>query len=148
MAILNGTDIRVYDSSTNVLVAYAQSGTLNFSMSTRDITNKDSAGFKESLEGLREWSIDLDGAYAWTNPAGAAMADGADDLFIKYLLDAGSNTREAFTLRFGNTGGATGDTYYQGSAFLTSFSATGGTEDTATYSMTFTGTGAITQTVS
>jgi predicted secreted protein len=147
MAILNGTDIRVYDSSTNVLVAYAQSGTLNFSMSTRDITNKDSGGFKESLEGLREWSIDLDGAYAWTNPAGAALADGADDLFIKYLLDAGSNTREAFTLRFGNTGGATGDTYYQGSAFLTSVSLSAPTEDTATYSMSFEGTAGLVATV-
>tara|TARA_R100000152_G_C6781671_1_gene216759 strand:+ start:6766 stop:7212 length:447 start_codon:yes stop_codon:yes gene_type:complete len=148
MAILNGTDIKVYDSSTNILVAYAQSGTLNFSMSTRDITNKESAGFKESLEGLREWSIDLDGAYAWTNAAGSTIDNGADDLFIKYLLDAGSNTREAFTIRFGNTGGATGDTYYQGTAFLTSVSVSAPTEDTATYSMSFEGTAGLVATVS
>ena len=148
MAILNGTDIRVYDGSTNDLIAYAQSGTLNFSMSTRDITNKQSGGFKEALEGLREWSVDMDGAYAWTNPAGAAIADGADDLFLKYLLDAGANTREAVTIRFGNTGGATADTYYEGSAFLTSFSVSAGTEDTATYSMSFEGTRALTQTIS
>ena len=148
MAILNGTDIRVYDGSTNDLIAYAQSGTLNFSMSTRDITNKQSGGFKESLEGLREWSIDMDGAYAWTNPAGAAITDGADDLFLKYLLDAGSNTREAFTVRFGDTGGATGDTYYEGSVYLTSVSFTGGTEDTATYSISLEGTGGLTQTIS
>ena len=29
MAILNGTNIRVYDSSTNILVAYAQNGSIN-----------------------------------------------------------------------------------------------------------------------
>ena len=40
---LNGTDIKVYDSSTNILVAYAQSGTINVNLSTRDISNKDSA---------------------------------------------------------------------------------------------------------
>jgi TP901-1 family phage major tail protein len=148
MAILNGTDIKVYDSSTNILVAYAQSGTLNFSMSTRDITNKESAGFKESLEGLREWSVDLDGAYAWTDASGSALTNGADDLFIKYLLDAGSNTREAFTIRFGNTGGTTGDTYYQGTAFLTSVSVSAPTEDTATYSMSFEGTAGLVATVS
>ena len=148
MAILNGTDIRVYDGSTNDLIAYAQSGTLNFSMSTRDITNKQSGGFKESLEGLREWSVDMDGAYAWTNPAGAGIADGLDDLFLKYLLDLGSNTREAFTVRFGNTGGATGDTYYEGSAFLTSVSVSAGTEDTATYSISLEGTGGLIQDVS
>ena len=42
---LNGTDIKIYDSSTNILVAYAQSGTLNVNHSTRDISNKESAGW-------------------------------------------------------------------------------------------------------
>ena len=148
MAILNGTDIKVYDSSTNILVAFAQNGTLNFSMDVRDITNKESGGFSESLEGLRSWSVDLDGAYAWTNASGVALTNGMDDLFNQYLLDAGANTREAFTIRFGNTGGATGDTYYQGSVFLTSISVAAGTEDTATYNMSFQGTGGLVQTVS
>lgn len=147
MAILNGTDIKVYDATTNILVAYAQSGTLNFSMSTRDITNKESAGYKESLEGLREWSIDVDGAYAWTDAAGSTISNGADDLLETYLLDGGSS-RQAFTVRFGNTGGTTGDIYYQGSVFLTSVSVSAPTEDTATYSLSFEGTGALTQNVS
>ena len=148
MAILNGTDLKVYDSSTNILIAFAQTASITINMDTRDISNKESGGFAESLEGQRNFEISVDGAYAWTDAAGSALTNGADDLVLKYMLDAGSNTREAFTLRWGNTAGATGDTYYQGSAFLTSFSATGGTEDTATYSMTFAGTGAITQTVS
>tara|TARA_R100000655_G_scaffold62757_3_gene101240 strand:+ start:3620 stop:4066 length:447 start_codon:yes stop_codon:yes gene_type:complete len=148
MAILNGTDLKVYDSSTNILIAFAQTASITINMDTRDISNKESGGFAESLEGQRNFEVSVDGAYAWTNAAGSDLTNGADDLVLKYMLDAGSNTREAFTLRWGNTGGATGDTYYQGSAFLTSFSATGGTEDTATYSMTFAGTGAITQNVS
>lgn len=148
MAIINGTDLKVYDSSTNILIAYAQSASITINMDTRDISNKESGGFAESLEGQRNFEVSVDGAYAWTDASGSALTNGADDLVLKYMLDAGSNTREAFVLRWGNTGGATGDTYYQGSAFLTSFSATGGTEDTATYSMTFAGTGAITQTVS
>ena len=146
MAILNGTDIKVYDSTTNILVAYAQSASITINMDTRDISNKESAGFAESLEGQRNWEVSLDGAYAWTNPSDADLTNSADDLVLKYMLDAGSNTRDAFTLRWGNTGSTTGDTYYEGSAFLTSFSATGGTEDTATYSMTFTGTAGITVT--
>ena len=148
MAILNGTDIKVYDATTNILVAFAQNGTLNFSMDARDITNKESGGFSESLEGLRSWSVDLDGAYAWTNASGVALTNGMDDIFNQYLLDAGANTREAFTIRFGNTGGATGDTYYQGSVFLTSISVAAGTEDTATYNMSFQGTAGLVQTVS
>tara|TARA_R110001583_G_scaffold29380_3_gene102984 strand:+ start:3670 stop:4116 length:447 start_codon:yes stop_codon:yes gene_type:complete len=148
MAILNGTDIKVYASGTSVLVAYAQSGTLNFSMSTRDITNKESGGFKEALEGLREWSVDLDGAYAWTDAAGSAITDGMDDIFNQYLLNAGANTRESFTIRFGNADGTTSNIYYEGSAFLTSVSVSAGTEDTATYSMSFEGTAGLVQTVS
>ena len=143
MAIINGTNIQVYDSSAK-LVAYAQTASITINMETRDISNKESAGFAESLEGQRNWEISLDGAYAWTNAAGSALTDGADDLVTKYMLDSGANTREAFTIKWGNTSAATGDTFYTGSAFLTSFSATGGTEDTATYSLGFTGTAGIT----
>jgi predicted secreted protein len=140
MAILNGTDIKVYDSSTNILVAFAQNGTLNVNHSVRDITNKESNGFKEVLEGLRDWSISLDGAYAWTDASGTALTNGADDILNSYII-----TRAAVTIRFGNTGGATGDIYYEGSAWLDSFSVSAPTEDTATYNLNFTGTGAITQ---
>ena len=79
MAILNGTDIKVYDGS-GLLVAYAQNGSININHSTREITNKESAGWKESLEGLRDWSIDVDGAYAWTDAAGAVLANGFEDV--------------------------------------------------------------------
>lgn len=143
MAILNGTDIKVYDGTTNVLVAFAQNGTLNVNHSVREITNKESSGYKEVLEGLRDFTISLDGAYAWTDAAGSALTNGADDILNSHIL-----TRTKLTVRFGNTGGATGDSYYEGSVFLDSFSASAPTEDTATYSLNFTGTGALTLTVS
>ena len=143
MAILNGTDIKVYDSGTGLLVAFAQNGSLNINHSLREITSKESGGFKESLEGLRDWSVDLDGAYAWTDAAGAALTNGADDLLNSYMI-----TRQALTIKFGNVAAATGDTVYSGSVWLTSFSVSAGTEDTATYSLSLEGTGEITQTVS
>jgi TP901-1 family phage major tail protein len=145
MAILNGTDIKVYDSSTNILVAYAQNGTLNVNHSVRDITNKESSGWKEVLEGLRDWSISLDGAYAWTDAAStpAALTNGADDILNSYII-----TRAAVTIRFGNADGTTSNIYYEGSAWLDSFSVSAPTEDTATYSLNFTGTAGLTQTVS
>ena len=144
MAILNGTDIRLYDSTTNILVAFAQNGSINLNLSLREITNKQSGGYKESLESTRDFTIDIDGAYAWTDASGSALTNGADDLALTNII----TNRIPLVVRFGNTGGATGDTYYQGSVFLTSFSVSAGTEDTATYSMSFEGTGALTQTVS
>jgi predicted secreted protein len=142
MAILNGTELKVYSAGTTNLVAFAQNCTLNVNHSPREITNKESGGFKEILEGLRDFSIDIDGAYAWTNASGVALTDGADDVLETNVL----NARQAVTFIFGDTA-STSDISYSGSGYITSMSFTGGTEDTATYSMTIEGTGVLTQTV-
>lgn len=142
MAILNGTELKVYSAGTTNLVAFAQNCTLNVNHSPREITNKESAGYKEILEGLRDFSLDVDGAYAWTNAAGAALTDGVDDVLETNVL----NARQAVSFIFGDTA-ATSDISYSGSGFITSVSLTGGTEDTATYSMSIEGTGVLTQTI-
>ena len=145
MAILNGTDIKVYNSTTGILVAYAQNGSMNLNLSLREITNKESAGWKESLEGLRDFSIDLDGAYAWTDAASpnVPLSNGADDLALSNII----TNRVPLTVKFGSVGTATGDSYYTGSVFLTSFSVSAGTEETATFTMSFEGTGSMTLSV-
>tara|TARA_R110001606_G_scaffold150311_3_gene290398 strand:- start:171 stop:599 length:429 start_codon:yes stop_codon:yes gene_type:complete len=140
MAILNGTEIKVYSSATNNLVAFAQNCTLNVNHSPREITNKESGGWKEILEGLRDYSIDIDGAYAWTNAAGTALTDGVDDVLKTNLL----TTRQAVAFIFGDT--STNDVSYAGTGFITSVSISGGTEDTATYSLSIEGTGELTST--
>ena len=141
MAILNGTDIKVYSSGTTNLVAFAQNCTLNVNHSPREITNKESAGYKEILEGLRDFSIDIDGAYAWTNAAETALTDGVDDVLQANVL----NARQPVNFIFGDT--STNDISYAGKGFITSVSITGGTEDTATYSLSIEGTGVLTQVI-
>ena len=140
---INGTDIKVFDSTTNILVAFAQSGTLNVNLSTRDISNKESNGWAEAMEGARNWDISVDGAYAWTEVDGTTvLTNGADDLLNTYII-----TRTSLVVRFGSVVATTGNTFYQGTAWLTSFSISAPTEDTATYSLSFTGTGELTQTI-
>ena len=141
MAILNGTEIKVYSASTNNLVAFAQNCTLNVNHSPREITNKESAGFKEILEGLRDFSIDIDGAYAWTNAGGIALTDGVDDVLEANVL----NARQQVNFIFGDT--SSNDISYGGKGYITSVSITGGTEDTATYSLSIEGTGELIQTI-
>ncbi len=128
MAILNGTELKVYSTGTNNLVAFAQNCTLNVNHSPREITNKESAGNKEILEGVRDFSIDVDGAYAWTDSGGTALTNGADDLLQTKLLA----NRLKVDFIFGDTA-ATSDVSYAGSGYITSMSFTGGTEDTASY---------------
>ena len=100
MAIINGTELKVYSASTTNLVAYAQNCTLNVNHSPREITNKESAGFKEILEGLRDFSIDIDGAYAWTSDAAGAtpLPNGVDDVLETNIL----NVRQPVTFIFGD----------------------------------------------
>ena len=142
MAILNGTELKIYSSGTTNLVAFAQNCTLTVNNTTREITNKESAGYKEVLESLRDWSIDVDGAYAWTDASGTALTDGADDLIQTNILA----NRLQFDVIFGDTA-STSDVSYAGKVYITSASITGGSEDTATYSLTLEGTGALTQTI-
>ena len=141
MAILNGTELKVYSSGTTNLVAFAQNCTLNVNHSPREITNKESAGFKEILEGLRDFSIDIDGAYAWTNANGVALTDGVDDVLEANVL----NARQQVNFIFGDT--SSNDISYGGKGYITSVSITGGTEDTATYSLSIEGTGELIQTI-
>tara|TARA_R110002074_G_C12013229_1_gene615628 strand:+ start:14 stop:445 length:432 start_codon:yes stop_codon:yes gene_type:complete len=142
MAILNGTELKIYSSGTTNLVAFAQNCTLTVNNTTREITNKESAGYKEVLESLRDWSIDVDGAYAWTNASGTALTDGVDDLIQTNILA----NRLQFDVIFGDTQ-STSDISYAGKVYITSASMTGGTEDTAVFSLTLEGTGALTQTI-
>ena len=142
---LNGSSIKVMDASSNILVAYAQSGTLNVNMSTRDISNKESSGWTESMEGARNWDVSVDGAYAWVDTSAAELTNSADDILKSYIGVSG--TRSSVVIRFGTDGSSTGDTFYEGTAWLTAFSVSAPTEDTATYSLSFTGTGALTVTV-
>ena len=71
-----------------ILIAFAQNCTLNVNHSPREITNKESGGFKEILEGLRDFSIDIDGAYAWTDASGGALTNGADDVLETNVLNS------------------------------------------------------------
>ena len=142
MAILNGTELKIYSSGTTNLVAFAQNCTLTVNNTTREITNKQSNGYKEVLESLRDWSIDVDGAYAWTDSSSSPLTDGVDDLIQTNIIA----NRLQFDVIFGDTA-SPHDVSYTGKVYITSASMTGGTEDTATYSLTLEGTGSLTQTV-
>jgi len=138
---LNGTDLGVYVGGT--LVAYSTSATININHSPRTTTNKESNGFEEVMEGLRSWDVSVDALYAWLDPSGSAISNETlSEIFTGFI-----HTRASFTLTFGVTSSTTGDTKYTGTAWVTSASLTAPMEDTATFSVSFQGSGALTQTI-
>ena len=133
MAIINGTVFLLSIGGT--ALPDQTEGSISISMETRDITTKDSNGFRELLEGVRSGSISVSGLVD-DDGAGGAGAD----------LFASLNGRAAVSIVFG-LDGATDDYNYSCEAFCTSLEVSAATEDNVTYSASFEITGAITETV-
>jgi len=133
MAILNGTVFLLKVAGT--ALPDQTEGSISISMETRDITTKDSTGYRELLGGLKSGSISVSGL---VDEDGAGGAGGT--LFT--TLDA----RTAVALVFGFDD-SSDDYNYTCNGLCTSLEVSGSTEDNVTYSATFEITGAITQVV-
>ena len=97
-----GLDIKI--SIGEQFLAGQRGATLNRSAETIDITNKVSAGWKEMMTSVKEWSIDCDGVFV------------ADDVALKSLETAfNANTVVDVKISDGTWG-------YKGKAIITDFS--------------------------
>lgn len=132
--IPNSTLVRIRVGSTPVAVARLTDSSLRVGHSVRDITTKDSAGWKEIAEGLRDWS--MSGSALWEYAASSTA--NVEDLFL-----ANVTTRTAITVEFGS--GVSGDPKISGSAYCTSFEASSPTqEDNLSVTFELEGNGALT----
>ena len=135
--VINGTKFGVYAAGTKI--GYATSASISMNHSLRDTSTKDSGGWRDQLEGQRDWECSVEGMVIFLDSAGGAISDVTmDELFSTYIA-----TRTEFTLMFSTE--VTGDLKWTGQAFLTSLSADTPNEDSSTWSGSFSGTGALTQ---
>lgn len=129
-----GADVllKVKKAGKLVIVAGQQGTTLNLSADTIDVTDKTSGGWKTSLPGLKEWSIDQDVFYT--------LGDESN----KLLLDA-FEAREPITveLRVG-TAGEVGGTTFTGEAYITDFPFDFSLDNAASVSMSLAGASKLT----
>ena len=128
--IVNGTLIGVYVDGT--LVARAVSGDLDLTMATRDTSNKDTGGWEESLEGRMSWSCSAEGMMVQN------LSGNYSTLFAKLTA------RATVTVMLSST--VTGDKKWSGSAFITNLKLTAADQSNTTFSCSFKGTGALTET--
>ena len=137
-SIMNSTDVVIQisedDGTSYDIIGRATSASLSVSMETRDITTKDSAGWQENLEGLKNWSLSGDGLVTYSI---SGDYDTPDDLFT--LLA----NRTKVKVKFGSA--TSGEIDYTGDAYLVSYEQEAGVEENVTYSFGFTGTGVLTQ---
>ena len=137
-SIMNSTDVVIQisedDGTSYDIIGRATSASLSVSMETRDTTTKDSAGWQENLEGLKNWSLSGDGLVTYSI---SGDYETPDELFT--IL----NNRTAIDVKFGSM--TTGEIDYSGKAYLVSYEQEAGVEENVTYSFSITGTGVLTQ---
>ena len=142
MAIFNGTDLILKvspsDGGADAKLMHSQNVSLSINVDPIDISNKDSAGFRDIIGGQKSFSLSADGLMDF-NPTDATVTE-VDELTTQMY------NRTAVTFDFTLATTASGDYYYSGSGFITSVEVSGGTEDAPTYSVSIEGSGALTTT--
>lgn len=137
MAItIQGNQLNLYvantESGTKQRIAHAQTVALDFSNALIDVTTKDSNSWMEHLSGRRSFTVSADGLiddYATTSTTRQT------NIVMGGFAIAG-------TVLFFDFG--VGNARWQGSFFIDSFNQTGGSDAEPTYSISGTGTGALT----
>jgi TP901-1 family phage major tail protein len=134
---MNGTDVILAISTdggtTYTTVGKATSASLQMNMEVRDVTTKDSAGWRELLGGLRSWSLSGEGMVTYNLTSRVGFAD----------LFGHMNSRTRLYFRFGSA--AADEKKYKGHGYLTSLSQDGGVEDNNSFSFSIEGDGTLTE---
>lgn len=106
--------------------------TLTLEADEIDATSKDSAGWREFIEGLKQWSGSAEALYLEANVA--------QDALYNALIN-----RTLVKLRFRPKGDQVGFKQFIGDAVITGFEPGLPTDDAIANAITFRGTGALTQ---
>lgn len=128
--IFNGTDLNIYLGGEPI--AHATSCEVSFSHSPREATTKDSGGDTDRLPGKRDWNMTAEALYA--NDYGSSKL-GIIELFN--ALKAGTELTAVFK------SATAGDKTFTGAVLITDLSVNAGTEENVSYSVSFSGNGAI-----
>ncbi len=138
MAVFNGTDLVLKTiaeaGGSEFILAHSTSCTLSINVDTIDVSSKESGGKLDVLGGLKSFELSADGLMEF------AATSTTKPQSLNQLMQAG--TAVTFTFALATPAGYK----YTGSALVTSIEITGGTEDASTYSVSMSGTGALTQT--
>jgi predicted secreted protein len=129
VSVINSTKLRIYIGG--VALAHSNDASITIQHSPRDITTKDSAGWRELLEGLRQGSFSTGALLAHD------AANGVSQLFTAI------NNRTKVTVRFSTE--EAGDIFFQAQAYITSLEQSSPSqEDNASYTCSGEFTGVIT----
>ena len=133
--IVNSTLLKIYAGAAadpSAVIANCTDASLSITHDLRDITTKDSAGWRELNEGLRSFSISASALYE---------TDASND--FQSLYDTYINTRTVIFWKMAESD--TGGIVLSGCGYISSIELSSpGAEDNVTFSLTIEGDGEIT----
>ena len=115
---------------TYLAVAGQQGLTINRAADTFEVNDKTSGDWKQNLAGLKEWSVDIDGAYA---------VDEASFNKLNTIFSAGDYVVVKVVKKVGETV----EDLFGGFAIIADFPLEAPYDDGMTYSLSLTGTGEL-----
>lgn len=132
--IIQGRDVFLFVGS--VAVGCAKEASISVSVAAEDASCKATAGWAEFLPGQKSWT-------ASTNGIKRIFTDPDDDTnYSETQFFAALTGATKLTIKFGTT--TTGEQYYTGDCYITSFEAAAPENGAATFAVELTGTGALT----
>jgi predicted secreted protein len=138
--IIEGQDLVLYVSGS--AVAHSTTCTLSPTVETRERISKDTGKYKTKVAGLIDWEVSADAlaCYGTTNyMALYLLMIARTPLAVKFQGRAAVDALDNWIPE------ATGDKYYTGNAIITSMPMTAPNNADATFSITLSGTGTLTQ---
>ena len=132
MALINGTNLVIKVGGNPIMKATTAS--LELSVDMPDATTKDSQGWAEFFAGVRSFTLSTDGLIDYATASSVQINE-----LVTMLIN-----RTAVAMVF--TTGTTGDAQLAGNVYVSSISQTADMESPSGFSVTFQGTGALTQT--
>lgn len=135
MALINGTNlvIKIGSPGAAVPILKATTASLEMSVDMPDATTKDSQGWAEFFAGVRSWTLSSDGLIDYAS-SGSVETDELVNMLI---------TRSTVNVEFSTS--TSGDMKLSGTAYVSSISQTADMESPSGFSVSFQGTGALTQ---
>jgi len=133
--VVNGTLIAIYKdvSGTLTKIANATSNDFDVTKDMIDVTNKDSAGWKEFIVGEGGWTMNIDGMF---EEDGGVSSISWKDIYTD--LAAGTAITAVMTSQ------VSGDIKLSGSAFFSNLTLSAPNNDVTTFTASLQGTGALT----
>ena len=135
MATKSGTDLRVYHGAA--ALGRATECTWSVDMETTSVIHKDSTGnFAENDPSTLSWTASCSGFISEDTTVGG------NTVIDQTALQDAVIARTLLTLKW--TTGTSTERYMTGTAYITSYQESGSVGETATYTVNYTGAGALT----